>query len=38
MNTLMLIQEKEKLLDEIRRLGSIVKNEEEKVSYFTADR
>lgn len=31
MNTLMLIQEKEKLLDEIRRLGSIVKNEEEKV-------
>lgn len=33
-NTLMLIQEKEKLLNEIRRLESIVKNEEEKVSLF----
>jgi hypothetical protein len=29
--TLMLIEEKEALLDEIRRLGSMVKSEEEKV-------
>lgn len=31
----MLLQEKETLLDEIRRLNSLVRSEGEKVSYFS---